>query len=147
MYAYMYVCMHIHICMHICVYAYMYVCLMTQTIFAVTWHVASPPFDGFNQFLWAALAALTTSLWSNLQSLMDRFYIYIIYLMTFSKSHNGDDEHHLVVYSLQDESFVEISEPSVCTMCEQDDSLVKTKVQRRKKLWVMTSDDVSQSPP
>ncbi|XP_069379327.1 protein RUFY3 isoform X2 [Paralichthys olivaceus] len=28
-----------------------------------------------------------------------------------------------------DESFVEISEPSVCTMCEQDDSLLKTKKQ------------------
>lgn len=33
---------------------------------------------------------------------------------------------------LQDESFVEISPPSVCAMCEQDDSLLKSKVQGRK---------------
>lgn len=30
---------------------------------------------------------------------------------------------------LQDESFVEISQPSMCSMCEQDESLLKTKVQ------------------
>ncbi|KAF0034310.1 hypothetical protein F2P81_014376 [Scophthalmus maximus] len=35
-----------------------------------------------------------------------------------SLSHHEDE---------QDESFVQISEPSVCTMCEQDDSLLRTK--------------------
>ncbi|XP_069379331.1 protein RUFY3 isoform X6 [Paralichthys olivaceus] len=39
---------------------------------------------------------------------------------SLSLSHHEDE---------QDESFVEISEPSVCTMCEQDDSLLKTKKQ------------------
>lgn len=34
-----------------------------------------------------------------------------------------------VIGRVQDESFVEISHPSMCTMCEQDDSLLKTKVQ------------------
>ncbi|XP_037633731.1 protein RUFY3 isoform X3 [Sebastes umbrosus] len=35
-----------------------------------------------------------------------------------SRSHHEDE---------QDEPFVEISQPSICTMCEQDDSLLKTK--------------------
>nr|XP_019960362.1 PREDICTED: protein RUFY3 isoform X2 [Paralichthys olivaceus] len=39
---------------------------------------------------------------------------------SLSLSHHEDE---------QDESFVDISEPSVCTMCEQDDSLLKTKKQ------------------
>ncbi|KAG7220443.1 hypothetical protein INR49_003312 [Caranx melampygus] len=39
---------------------------------------------------------------------------------SLSLSHHEDE---------QDESFVEISHPSMCTMCEQDDSLLKTKVQ------------------
>uniref|UniRef100_A0A3Q1CC59 RUN domain-containing protein n=1 Tax=Amphiprion ocellaris TaxID=80972 RepID=A0A3Q1CC59_AMPOC len=34
-------------------------------------------------------------------------------------------KHRLLFF--QDESFLEISEPSLCTMCEQDDSLLKTK--------------------
>lgn len=37
---------------------------------------------------------------------------------SLSLSHHEDE---------QDESFVQISEPSVCTMCEQDDSLLRTK--------------------
>ncbi|XP_056274222.1 protein RUFY3 isoform X2 [Pseudoliparis swirei] len=43
-----------------------------------------------------------------------------LHLLRSSRSQHEDE---------QDESFVEISEPSVCTMCEQDDSLVKTKKQ------------------
>ncbi|KAM7391126.1 hypothetical protein PAMP_021840 [Pampus punctatissimus] len=39
---------------------------------------------------------------------------------SLSLSHHDDD---------QDESFVEISQPAICTMCEQDDSLLKTKKQ------------------
>ncbi|XP_042277926.1 protein RUFY3 isoform X4 [Thunnus thynnus] len=37
---------------------------------------------------------------------------------SLSLSHHEDE---------QDESFVEISQPTICTMCEQDDSLLKTK--------------------
>lgn len=39
---------------------------------------------------------------------------------SLSLSHHEDE---------QDESFVEISQPTICTMCEQDDSLLKTKKQ------------------
>ncbi|XP_053181746.1 protein RUFY3 [Scomber japonicus] len=39
---------------------------------------------------------------------------------SLSLSHHEDE---------QDESFVEISHPTICTMCEQDDSLLKTKKQ------------------
>nr|XP_046241924.1 protein RUFY3 isoform X2 [Scatophagus argus] len=39
---------------------------------------------------------------------------------SLSLSHHEDE---------QDESFVEISQPSLCTMCEEDDSLLKTKKQ------------------
>ncbi|XP_044187499.1 protein RUFY3 isoform X3 [Thunnus albacares] len=38
---------------------------------------------------------------------------------SLSLSHHEDE---------QDESFVEISQPTICTMCEQDDSLLKTKL-------------------
>ncbi|XP_062273807.1 protein RUFY3 [Scomber scombrus] len=39
---------------------------------------------------------------------------------SLSLSHHEDE---------QDESFVEISHPTICTMCEQDDSILKTKKQ------------------
>lgn len=34
-----------------------------------------------------------------------------------------------MVVFLQDESYVDISQPSICTLCEEDDSLLKSKVQ------------------
>ncbi|KAM6944933.1 protein RUFY3 isoform 3-T3 [Lycodopsis pacificus] len=55
-----------------------------------------------------------------------------------SRSHHEDE---------QDESFVEISQPSVCTMCEQDDSLMKTKKQCKNCGGVFCESCVSNELP
>ncbi|XP_075960397.1 protein RUFY3 isoform X2 [Anarhichas minor] len=55
-----------------------------------------------------------------------------------SRSHHEDEE---------DESFVEISQPSVCTMCEQDDSLLKTKKQCKNCGGVFCESCVSNELP
>lgn len=47
----------------------------------------------------------------------------------------------------QDESFVEISQPSVCTMCEEDDSLLKTKKQCKNCSGVFCESCVSNELP
>ncbi|XP_034397124.1 protein RUFY3 isoform X2 [Cyclopterus lumpus] len=55
-----------------------------------------------------------------------------------SRSHHEDE---------QDESFVEIGEPSVCTMCEHDDSLVKAKKQCKNCGGVFCESCVSNELP
>ncbi|XP_068422625.1 protein RUFY3 isoform X1 [Clinocottus analis] len=55
-----------------------------------------------------------------------------------SRSHHEDEP---------DESFVEISEPSVCPMCEQDNSLVKTKKQCKNCGGVFCESCVSNELP
>lgn len=47
----------------------------------------------------------------------------------------------------QDESFVEISHPSLCTMCEEDDSLLKTKKQCKNCSGVFCESCVSNELP
>ncbi|XP_059194136.1 protein RUFY3 isoform X1 [Centropristis striata] len=47
----------------------------------------------------------------------------------------------------QDESFVEISQPSICSMCEQDDSLLKTKKQCKNCSGVFCESCVSKELP
>ncbi|XP_037633729.1 protein RUFY3 isoform X1 [Sebastes umbrosus] len=55
-----------------------------------------------------------------------------------SRSHHEDE---------QDEPFVEISQPSICTMCEQDDSLLKTKIQCKNCSGVFCESCVSNELP
>ncbi|XP_053275953.1 protein RUFY3 isoform X2 [Pleuronectes platessa] len=57
---------------------------------------------------------------------------------SLSLSHHEDE---------QEESFVEISEPTVCTMCEQDDSLLKTKKQCKNCSGVFCESCVSNELP
>uniref|UniRef100_A0A3P8SD38 RUN and FYVE domain containing 3 n=1 Tax=Amphiprion percula TaxID=161767 RepID=A0A3P8SD38_AMPPE len=57
---------------------------------------------------------------------------------SLSLSHHEDE---------QDESFLEISEPSLCTMCEQDDSLLKTKKQCKNCSGVFCESCVSNELP
>ncbi|XP_040898112.1 protein RUFY3 isoform X1 [Toxotes jaculatrix] len=57
---------------------------------------------------------------------------------SLSLSHHEDE---------QDESFVEISQPSMCTMCEQDDSLLKTKKQCKNCSGVFCESCVSNELP
>lgn len=57
---------------------------------------------------------------------------------SLSLSHHEDE---------QDESFLEISEPSLCTMCEQDDSLLKTKKQCKNCSGVFCESCVSNQLP
>lgn len=46
-----------------------------------------------------------------------------------SVSLHCSETHAFLFVVLPQESFLEISEPSMCTMCEHADSLLKTKVQ------------------
>ncbi|KAA8592483.1 hypothetical protein FQN60_017938 [Etheostoma spectabile] len=55
-----------------------------------------------------------------------------------SRSHHEDE---------QDETSVEISQPSVCTMCEQDDSLLKTKKQCKNCSGIFCESCVSNELP
>ncbi|TDH13116.1 hypothetical protein EPR50_G00054600 [Perca flavescens] len=55
-----------------------------------------------------------------------------------SRSHHEDE---------QDESSVEISQPSICTMCEQDDSLLKTKKQCKNCNGIFCESCVSNELP
>ncbi|XP_042343679.1 protein RUFY3 [Plectropomus leopardus] len=55
-----------------------------------------------------------------------------------SRSHHEDE---------QEESFVEISQPSICTLCEQDDSLLKTKKQCKNCSGVFCESCVSNELP
>ncbi|XP_034727406.1 protein RUFY3 isoform X2 [Etheostoma cragini] len=55
-----------------------------------------------------------------------------------SRSHHEDE---------QDESSVEISQPSICTMCEQDDSLLKTKKQCKNCSGIFCESCVSNELP
>ncbi|XP_018543992.1 protein RUFY3 isoform X3 [Lates calcarifer] len=57
---------------------------------------------------------------------------------SLSLSHHEDE---------QDESFVEISQPIMCTMCEQDDSLLKTKKQCKNCSGVFCESCVSKELP
>ncbi|XP_056231772.1 protein RUFY3 isoform X2 [Seriola aureovittata] len=57
---------------------------------------------------------------------------------SLSLSHHEDE---------QDESFVEISHPSMCTMCEQDESLLKTKKQCKNCSGVFCESCVSNELP
>uniref|UniRef100_A0A671UHR0 RUN and FYVE domain containing 3 n=1 Tax=Sparus aurata TaxID=8175 RepID=A0A671UHR0_SPAAU len=57
---------------------------------------------------------------------------------SLSLSHHEDE---------QDESFVEISQPSICTMCEEDDSLLKTKKQCKNCSGVFCESCVSNELP
>ncbi|XP_029366982.1 protein RUFY3 isoform X2 [Echeneis naucrates] len=57
---------------------------------------------------------------------------------SLSLSHHEDE---------QDESFVEISHPSMCSMCEQDDSLLKTKKQCKNCSMVFCESCVSNELP
>ncbi|KAM7415643.1 hypothetical protein PAMA_017935 [Pampus argenteus] len=57
---------------------------------------------------------------------------------SLSLSHHDDD---------QDESFVEISQPAICTMCEEDDSLLKTKKQCKNCAGVFCESCVSNELP
>ncbi|KAM9360093.1 protein RUFY3 isoform 1-T1 [Symphorus nematophorus] len=57
---------------------------------------------------------------------------------SLSLSHHEDE---------QDESFVEISQPSVCTLCEEDDSLLKTKKQCKNCSGVFCESCVSNELP
>ncbi|XP_060928127.1 protein RUFY3 [Limanda limanda] len=57
---------------------------------------------------------------------------------SLSLSHHEDE---------QEESLVEINEPSVCTMCEQDDSLLKTKKQCKNCSGVFCESCVSNELP
>ncbi|XP_067378675.1 protein RUFY3 isoform X2 [Channa argus] len=57
---------------------------------------------------------------------------------SLSLSHHEDE---------QDESFVEISQPSLCAMCEQDDSLLKTKKQCKNCGGVFCESCVSNELP
>ncbi|XP_008298480.1 protein RUFY3 [Stegastes partitus] len=57
---------------------------------------------------------------------------------SLSLSHHEDE---------QDESFLEISVPSMCTMCEQDDSLLKTKKQCKNCSGVFCESCVSNELP
>ncbi|XP_071340016.1 protein RUFY3 isoform X3 [Trachinotus anak] len=58
---------------------------------------------------------------------------------SLSLSHHEDEK--------QDESFVEISQPSMCTMCEQDDSLLKTKKQCKNCSGIFCESCVSNELP
>ncbi|XP_038558688.1 protein RUFY3 isoform X2 [Micropterus salmoides] len=58
---------------------------------------------------------------------------------SLSLSHHEEDE--------QDESLVQISHPSICTMCEQDDSLLKTKIQCKNCSGVFCESCVSNELP
>ncbi|XP_039659499.1 protein RUFY3 isoform X1 [Perca fluviatilis] len=55
-----------------------------------------------------------------------------------SRSHHEDE---------QDESSMEISQPSICTMCEQDDSLLKTKKQCKNCNGIFCESCVSNELP
>ncbi|XP_040010656.1 protein RUFY3 isoform X2 [Xiphias gladius] len=57
---------------------------------------------------------------------------------SLSLSHHEDE---------QDESFVEISQPSMCSMCEQDESLLKTKKQCKNCSGVFCESCVSNELP
>uniref|UniRef100_A0A8C4ILI6 Protein RUFY3 n=2 Tax=Dicentrarchus labrax TaxID=13489 RepID=A0A8C4ILI6_DICLA len=57
---------------------------------------------------------------------------------SLSLSHHEDE---------QDESFVEISQPSICTMCEEDDSLLKTKKQCKNCSGVFCESCVTKELP
>ncbi|XP_041792462.1 protein RUFY3 isoform X2 [Chelmon rostratus] len=57
---------------------------------------------------------------------------------SLSLSHHEDE---------QDESFVEISQPSICTMCEEDDSLLRTKKQCKNCSGVFCESCVSKELP
>ncbi|KAM3611249.1 uncharacterized protein V6R79_015565 [Siganus canaliculatus] len=61
---------------------------------------------------------------------------------SLSLSHH-EDEHH----GDEDESFVEISQPSICTMCEEHDSLLKTKKQCKNCSGVFCDSCVSNELP
>ncbi|XP_045931486.1 protein RUFY3 isoform X2 [Micropterus dolomieu] len=58
---------------------------------------------------------------------------------SLSLSHHEEDE--------QDESLVQIGHPSICTMCEQDDSLLKTKIQCKNCSGVFCESCVSNELP
>uniref|UniRef100_A0A8C9ZJI4 RUN and FYVE domain containing 3 n=1 Tax=Sander lucioperca TaxID=283035 RepID=A0A8C9ZJI4_SANLU len=62
------------------------------------------------------------------------------------KSHNIINVILLIDF-LQDESSMEISQPSICTMCEQDDSLMKTKKQCKNCNGIFCESCVSNKLP
>lgn len=75
---------------------------------------------------------------------------------SLSLSHHEEDEQvfhsHVEVscacnVEAKDESLVQISHPSICTMCEQDDSLLKTKIQCKNCSGVFCESCVSNELP